>query len=98
MAKYIFSQKAISDLNSIWDYTFETWSEEQADKYYNIIIRQVDDISKNPDLGRNFKEVDDNLLGFRIEKHVIFYQIKENNIEIIRILHAQMDFKNRLKE
>ena len=98
MAKYIFSQKAISDLNGIWDYTFETWSEEQADKYYNIIIRQVDDISKNPDLGRKFDEVDDNLLGFRIEKHVIFYQINENNIEIIRILHAQMDFKNRLKE
>lgn len=33
MANVILRQKAIDDLNDIWEYTFEEWSENQADKY-----------------------------------------------------------------
>ena len=34
MAKVALRQRAIDDLNNIWFYTFEEWSEKQADKYY----------------------------------------------------------------
>jgi toxin ParE1/3/4 len=34
MAKVVFRQEAINDLNNIWKYTYEKWSENQADKYY----------------------------------------------------------------
>ena len=37
MSKVILRQEAIDDLNNIRDYTFEKWSEKQADKYYAII-------------------------------------------------------------
>ena len=37
MVKVIFRQKAIYDLNSIWNYTLEQWSENQADKYYALL-------------------------------------------------------------
>lgn len=37
MAKVILRQEAIDDLNDIWRYTFEKWSENQADKYYTRI-------------------------------------------------------------
>ena len=37
MAKIRLSRKAISDLDGIWDYTVETWSEEQAVIYYRQI-------------------------------------------------------------
>lgn len=37
MAKVILRQEAIDDLNDIWDYTFDKWSEKQADKYYTTI-------------------------------------------------------------
>lgn len=32
MAKVVLRQEAIDDLNSIWNYTFEKWSEKQANK------------------------------------------------------------------
>ena len=35
MAEIIFRQEAIDDLNKIWEYTFEKWSESQADKYWD---------------------------------------------------------------
>ena len=33
MAKYSLTNKAVEDLTNIWDYTFEKWNENQADKY-----------------------------------------------------------------
>jgi toxin ParE1/3/4 len=38
MAKYKFTKKAVKDLSDIWNYTVDTWSENQADKYYKLII------------------------------------------------------------
>ena len=36
MTKYQITNKAIIDLEDIWNYTFETWSERQADLYYEM--------------------------------------------------------------
>lgn len=37
---YRISEKAIKDLNEIWLYTLETWSQEQADRYYHLLIEE----------------------------------------------------------
>jgi len=56
-------------------------------------------IGENPELGKEYEEINRNLLGLRTGKHIIFYQvISKEEIEVIRILHAQMDLKNRLNE
>jgi len=34
MAEFYLTNKAIEDLNKIWNYTCNKWSEEQADKNY----------------------------------------------------------------
>ena len=46
MAEYHLSNKAVEDLNGIWDYTFDNWSEEQADKYYNMLLGFCQDIAR----------------------------------------------------
>ncbi len=38
MAEFKLTNKAVEDLAKIWDYTFEVWSEKQADKYYESLI------------------------------------------------------------
>ena len=99
MAKVILRQKAIDDLNDIWDYTFEQWSEKQADKYYSSLKFACREIGENPDLGRDYTEIKSNLLGLKSGKHIIFYQmISDEEIEVIRILHERMDLKNRLTQ
>jgi toxin ParE1/3/4 len=97
MAKVVLRQEAIDDLNDIWDYTFTNWSENQADKYYSSVKFACNQIGQNPELGRDYKEISENLLGLKIGKHIIFYHLISNDvIEIIRILHERMDLKNRL--
>lgn len=99
MAKYRLSNKAVADLAQIWNYTFDKWSENQADKYYQILLDNCNEVALNPDLGKTYFIIIENLLGFRAGRHIIFYQkIKETEIEIIRILHEQIDLKKWLKD
>ena len=99
MNRYRLTNKAVDDLTQIWNYTFDRWSESQADKYYQMLIDNFSEVASNPDLGKNYSVVTENLVGFRAGRHIIFYRrIEENEIEIIRILHEMMDLKNKIKE
>ena len=46
MAKVILRQEAIDDLNNIWEYPFEKWSEAHADKYYSMLRHAFVEIGK----------------------------------------------------
>ena len=97
MADIKYTNKAVFDLTQIWNYTLEKWSEDQADKYYNMLIDNCREVAGNPDLGKNYSGVEENLLGFKAGRHIIFYRkISEKEIEITRILHEHMDIEHRL--
>jgi toxin ParE1/3/4 len=99
MAKYRFTNNAVEDLSSIWNYTYETWSENKADKYYEMLINFCQQLADKPFLGKPYEQIAEHLLGFRAGKHIIFYrEISKTEIEIIRILHERMDLKNRLSK
>jgi len=99
MAEYKLTNKAVEDLSKIWDYAFEVWSEQQADKYYDGLISNCQEIAENPDLGKNYDGISRQLLGMKANRHIIFYRtINENYIEITRILHERMDLRNRIAE
>ena len=97
MAKYKLTNKAVDDLSIIWDYTYEVWSENQADKYYLELLEDCLVLSENQNLGKSYEEINSNIFGFKSGQHIIFYRIlNENEIEIIRFLHSRMDLKNRI--
>ena len=99
MANYELTNKAVADLNGIWEYTLETWSENQADKYYDMLLDFCQDIADNPELEKNYDGIKLELFGIKANRHVIFYRKRiDQPIEITRILHERMDFKNRIIE
>lgn len=94
MAKYELTNKAVEDLTGIWEYTIEKWSEHQAEIYYNLLIDSCQEIANNPDLGKNYEGITNDLFGLKISRHIIFYRKRLSlPIEITRILHGQMDIK-----
>ncbi|MDN3724951.1 type II toxin-antitoxin system RelE/ParE family toxin [Aequorivita sp. SDUM287046] len=99
MAKFELTNKAVEDLSQIWDYTFEVWSENQADKYYEMLISSCQEIAENPILGKNYEGIIQSLFAFKTNRHIIFYRkLNENYVEITRILHERMDLKKRITE
>ncbi|MFT3946253.1 MAG: type II toxin-antitoxin system RelE/ParE family toxin [Agriterribacter sp.] len=99
MAKYKLTNKAVEDLTKIWYYTFDKWSEKQADKYYEMLLENCQHIADDPNIGKHYKGIKEELFGLKVNRHIIFYRISNNNpIEITRILHERMDLKNRINE
>ena len=97
MSNYHLTNEAVQDLSNIWLYTVDTWSEEQADKYYEMLLTTCSNIAGNPNVGKNYNKITKDLFGFPANRHIIFYRIiSQSQIEITRILHEQMDLKNRI--
>ena len=98
MVKYILSERAQKDLRSIWNYTVETWSELQADRYMRQLFNELDKISLDPyHVGQSYEYVRRGYRGLRAGKHIIFYKILDNEqVRIIRILHQRMDYFRHL--
>ncbi len=97
MAEYKLTNKAVEDLAGIWEYTFDKWSEKQADRYYKMLLDNCQDIANNPELGKNYQGIASELFGLKVNRHIIFYRKLDNKpIEITRILHERMDLKNRI--
>lgn len=97
-SKYRISKQAIDDLEDIWVYTFHKWSKEQADRYYDLIISEIEFIADNYLTGKSADQTRKNYRITKTKSHLIYYRKEENEIvEIVRILHQRMDIKKRLK-
>jgi toxin ParE1/3/4 len=97
MSRYYLTNKAVEDLSGIWDYTFEEWSERQADKYYQELIEKFKEIEEDPEVGKNYEGIHPDLYGLKVTRHILFYRIiGKDKIEITRILHERMDLKSRI--
>ncbi|MFM9837718.1 MAG: type II toxin-antitoxin system RelE/ParE family toxin [Cyclobacteriaceae bacterium] len=91
-------EAAYKDLEDIWTYTLETWSIGQADKYYNDIIAAIEFLCANPKSGKSAEHLRKGYRFFKINSHLIFYIFSDSELNVIRILHSQMDIPNRLKD
>ena len=99
MAEYILSEEAKNDINNIWIYTAEVWSIEQADRYYNLIVDEIEFIAENYELSKDYNHIRVNYRYSKVNSHFIFFRKADNmEMEVVRILHEKMDLKNRLSE
>ncbi len=98
MAKYRFTNEAVKDLEEIWSYTKQKWSVEQADRYYYLIIDEIEFISSNPLLGKSIDFIKEGYRSTKVKSHLVFYKQHEDDATlIVRILHQSMDCEKRMK-
>ena len=95
---YKLSHEAEKDLQNIWLYTFENWSNNQADHYINLILDEIEFVSLQPNSGTDYSHLRKGYFRLKIKSHFVFYKInkKKNQIEVIRVLHQRMDIENQL--
>ena len=100
MAKLRFTNKAVEDLTSIWNYTFKTWSERQADEYYEMLISACRrTLVSSLVSARLYAEISPDLYGVKAGYHLIFFKtITDGDVLIVRILHERMDIKRHFRE
>jgi toxin ParE1/3/4 len=94
--KVVFTEAALVDLEEIWLYTFEIWSLEQADRYYELIITEIAFLAKKPKSGKSINALREGYYSTKVKSHFIFYKFSSTELEVVRILHESMDIPNRL--
>ena len=90
------SPDAQRDYDNVLLYSFQTWGESQMQRYRAALDRALVQVGDFPEIG--FRR--DRLLpGYRslpVEHHVLYYRIKDDEIEIVRIPHERMDAARHL--
>lgn len=91
---YELSSDADSDIEEIFNYTFEEFGIEQA----VIYVRQFDvtfsRVLINPEIGRERSDIRLGLRSIVQSSHVIFYRVLKDRIRIVRVLHGSRDLPN----
>lgn len=96
-AGYRISADAIEDLEKIWLYGYDAWSREQADRYYRLIVDEIEYVAKHFDAARNAGHIRKGYRSAKVKSHVIFFKMGTDQVvEIVRVLHERMDIENRL--
>lgn len=93
---YKLSNLAESDLENIWKYTYENWSQHQADKYIHQIIAEIEIISSMPEKGKHILDIKSDHRMVKINAHLIIYKFDKKELKVDRVLHEKMDIKNRI--
>ncbi len=90
-------QKAKEDIKKIWKYSLNNFGIEQADKYYQELTQAMSVIASNPKIGLSCDYLRSGYRQYQINKHLVFYQITENTIRIIRVLHERMQSRDKFE-
>jgi toxin ParE1/3/4 len=99
MNRYILSPLAEADLDSIWDYTEETWGIDQAERYVRDIQRTCEGLASGHKRGRSAETIRPGYWKVAAGEHLIFYKTMPDGVlDIIRILHQSMDIAAQLEQ
>ena len=95
---YELSRLAQQDLEEIWIFTAENWSIDQANKYYELIVNELELICDSPHRGVKLLKTKGTHRIRKVKSHLIVYKVEQNVIWVDRILHRRMDIEARLSD
>ena len=96
MAAYSLSEKAVSDLDGIYEYTILNFGLEQARAYLLGLHERFQILADTPGIGRSATQLAPNLRRHEYQSHIIFYNPTETGVLIVRVLHTRMDAKRHI--
>jgi toxin ParE1/3/4 len=96
MTEYVFSPRALADIEEIWDYTERRWDADQAERYNRVPKQGVEQVARDPRRGRSCDDIRPGYRKYSVGSHVVFFRVLKERIEVVRILHQRMDFEQHL--
>lgn len=88
----IRTKKAEDDIKEIYKYSFITFGEEQAEKYYDGLENKFNSILEKTTHSTDYSFIEPELRRTNYRSHAIYYRmINKDEVFIIRVLHQSMD-------
>ena len=93
MANYKLTKEADGDLDHILTYGIIHYGEAHADRYYDGLINQFENLSFNPRLYAERHEITPPVRVCPYGVHIIIYTIKDDGtLFVIRVRHGREDW------
>ena len=93
---YTLRLRAQGDLESIWQYSFETWGMAQADLYLRSLVARFEWLAENPLLGKPRDDIKSGYRYFPEGQHLVFYKMAKQQIDIIGVVHQSQAIATHL--
>ena len=92
------TRAAVSDLQSIRDYTLARWGPEQEQRYLDALWRKFEEILADPPRWRSREDLFPGCQIAAEGKHVILFRVQGTVLQVVRLLHGAMDFPRHFPE
>ncbi|MGN1458516.1 MAG: type II toxin-antitoxin system RelE/ParE family toxin [Acutalibacteraceae bacterium] len=101
--KIYYRPAAIEDIKRVSDYIENTLKNPvAAQRLKSKILNSISLLKENPEMGvllkNKYEEVDSDYRFITINKQLVFYQINDDIIEIVRIIDGRTDYMTHLFE
>jgi toxin ParE1/3/4 len=87
----ILSPDARADFTDILLYTWQQWGEDQRDRYEAILTQAIAALAEFPEAGALRPLLFPGCRVRVVELHILYYRIRNDKIEVVRILHGRAD-------
>lgn len=87
-----FRPRAVADLDDIWDYTIDAWSEAQATAYLTGLDAALGLLAEFPEMARERPEFSPPVRIHPYRQHLILYISDDETIDILRVVHARANW------
>ena len=91
MAICRLSRRAVADWQEIGRFTQLQWGVAQRHKYLAAVETKLRQLAANPQLGISRGDLIPGYRSARVGRHIFFYLVGADGIDVIRILHERMD-------
>lgn len=74
------------------------WGRRTADKYLDEFAAALDRLSLNPEILHREPAFAPNLFFYRVKKHFLVCDFRDNCVYVLTVIHTSMDLPTRLAE
>ncbi len=85
------AKRAQEELQGIWQYTLDKWGQEQAESYLQALENAFHRLLTHPESGYRRPDIFSGCHHLKVRKHLVFYTIAGDYVEVLAVLHQQMD-------
>jgi toxin ParE1/3/4 len=97
MNQCFISPLASQDLNSISEY-FLTRNIDAGEMLFREFTKKCENLLKFPNMGRSYGYIRPGMRGVPLSGYIIFYQIADDNLEILRVVSGSQDLATLFEE
>ncbi|WP_371718352.1 type II toxin-antitoxin system RelE/ParE family toxin [Anabaena sp. UHCC 0204] len=80
------------DLDTISEY-FLTRNIEAGETLFKEFTKKCENLLQFPNMGRSYEYIRQGMRGVPLNSYIIFYQVSDNNVEILRVVNGRQDLE-----